>query len=202
MKAQEKEELVFGQLDLDLYSIIAAPETPKEEKAPEPKVEAKPEVVETTARAEAPLAEPPKPQAPTPAPTPPPVPAADTPPPVAEPTPAQIASEDTHSDINLVFQQDFDGEEIGKKPNNWKGDYNYASLVVSNESPAPNSQKCIVFNKEKGAGSAFYSCRFPDTEGVVGVEFDFRCDHKNKYLLGFYVEKDEDYRYSVHTVVQ
>ncbi|HOE63146.1 MAG TPA: SPOR domain-containing protein [Candidatus Sumerlaeota bacterium] len=201
-KAPEKEELVFGKIDLDLSSIIAAPETPKEEKASEPKVEAKPEVVETTARVEAPLAEPPKPQAPAPAPTPPPVTAAVTPPPAAEPTPAQIASEDTHSDINLVFQQDFDGEEIGKKPNNWKGDYNYASLVVSNESPAPNSQKCIVFNKEKGAGSAFYSCRFPDTEGVVGVEFDFRCDHKNKYLLGFYVEKDEDYRYSVHTVVQ
>lgn len=198
VKVPEKEEPVFGKIDLDLSNITAASETPKMEKAPEPKVEVKPVVVETTARVEAPIPAP----APTSVPTPPPVSAVVTPPPVVHPAPAQVAAEDTHADMNVVFQQDFDGEEVGKKPNNWKGDYNYASLVVSNDSPAPNSQKCIVFNKEKGAGSAFYSCRFPDTEGVVGIEFDFRCDHKNKYLLGFYVEKDEDYRYSVHTVVQ
>lgn len=103
---------------------------------------------------------------------------------------------------NMVYEQDFDNEETGRLPANWKGDYSYASLVISDSSPAPASRKCIAFQKEKGAGSAFYCCHFPDTSGVMGIEFDVRCDKKNKYLLGFYVEKDEDYRYSVHTVIQ
>lgn len=33
------------------------------------------------------------------------------------------------------------------------------------------------------------------------VEFDLRCDDKNKYLLGFYIEKDEDFRQSIHTII-
>jgi tetratricopeptide (TPR) repeat protein len=127
-------------------------------------------------------------------------------PPKAETTSApkqpSLVAEGTRRDMNIVFEQNFDEEETGKKPVNWRGDYNYASLCVSDATPAKDSKKCLVFDKEKGAGSAFYCCHFPDTEGVMGVEFDFRCDNKNKYLLGFYVEKDEDYRYSVHTVVQ
>ncbi|MBN1901703.1 SPOR domain-containing protein [Candidatus Sumerlaeota bacterium] len=105
-------------------------------------------------------------------------------------------------DSNVIYEQDFDQEQNGSIPANWKGNYNYASLVVSDQSPAPDSRKCIVFEKEKGAGSAFYCCHFAETSGVVGIEFDLRCDMKNKYLLGFYIEKDEDYRYSIHTVIQ
>jgi hypothetical protein len=108
----------------------------------------------------------------------------------------------SEEDSNIVYEQDFDQEDNGSLPANWKGNYNYASLVVSDTSPAPDSRKCIVFEKEKGAGSAFYSCHFADTSGVIGIEFDLRCDMKNKYLLGFYIEKDEDYRYSIHTVIQ
>jgi len=118
------------------------------------------------------------------------------------PKPPSPVAEGKRREMNIVFEQDFDEEETGKKPANWRGDYTYASLSVSDATPAKDSKKCLVFDKEKGAGSAFYCCHFPDTEGVMGVEFDFRCDNKNKYLLGFYVEKDEDYRYSIHTVVQ
>jgi hypothetical protein len=57
------------------------------------------------------------------------------------------------------------------------------------------------FEKRSGSGSAYFSCRFPEIEGKVGVEFDLRCDDKNKYLLGFYIEKDEDFRQSIHTIV-
>jgi sporulation related protein len=106
------------------------------------------------------------------------------------------------SSDGIIFEQNFENDAVGDQPSNWKGDYNYASLKVNDEFPSPNSKKCIVFDKQKGAGSAFYSCHFPDTQGEIGIEFDFRCDKKNKYLLGFYIEKDEDYRYSVHTIVQ
>lgn len=108
----------------------------------------------------------------------------------------------SEKDSNMVYEQDFDQEDTGSLPANWKGNYNYASLVVNDTTPAPDSRKCMVFEKEKGAGSAFYSCHFADTSGVIGIEFDLRCDMKNKYLLGFYIEKDEDYRYSIHTVIQ
>jgi len=165
------------------------PEPPVEEK----KVEVKPEPV--VARAPALKMEEPKPEEPelkTPEPEPEPAPAPQPVPAVAGASPAD----------NIVYEQSFDEETCGEPPLNWKGDYNYASLKISDDSPAPNSKRCVVFDKEKGAGSAFYSCHFPDITGEVGIEFDLRCDNKNKYLLGFYIEKDEDYRYSVHTVVQ
>jgi hypothetical protein len=57
------------------------------------------------------------------------------------------------------------------------------------------------FEKKTGSGSAYFACRFPDAGGKVLVEFDLKCEDKNKYLLGFYIEKDEDFRHSIHTVV-
>lgn len=116
----------------------------------------------------------------------------------AEPAEAKSGKEED----GTVFEQDFSDVSAGELPDKWKGDYPYASMVVSEEFNPPSGGKALLFNKEKGAGSAFYSCHFPDVGGTVGIEFDFRCDNKNKYLLGFYVEKDEDYRYSVHTVIQ
>lgn len=101
----------------------------------------------------------------------------------------------------IIFSQDFDSEPDGVKPQNWKGDYDFASLIVTNQNPAPNSTKCMKFEKKTGSGSAYYSYKFPDASGVLGVEFDLRCDNKNKYLLGFYIEKDEDFRQSIHTII-
>lgn len=110
---------------------------------------------------------------------------APTPPPVATPS-------------NTYYEQKFEDEEIGAMPRGWKGNYDYATLeVVERE----GGGKCMKFEKGKGTGSAYFSCRFPDAAGRVVVEFNLRCDHKNKYLLGFYVEMDEDFRHSVHTVV-
>jgi len=102
---------------------------------------------------------------------------------------------------NVLYQQDFDDEEEGKPPKNWRGEYEYAQLVVSSQTPAPDSKRCLRFEKRTGSGSAYYSCRFPDIGGKVNVEFDVRCDDKNKYLLGFYMEKDEDFRQSIHTII-
>lgn len=102
---------------------------------------------------------------------------------------------------NLIYSQDFDDEEDGAKPRNWIGDYDYSSLSVSAQTPAPGSKRCLRFEKRQGSGSAYYACRFPDITGKILVEFDLRCDDKNKYLLGFYIEKDEDFRQSIHTIV-
>lgn len=101
----------------------------------------------------------------------------------------------------VVYHQDFEDESVGESPRNWGGEYNYASLMVTDDNPAPSSAKCMRFEKSSGSGSAYYSCAFPDATGKVGVKFDLRCDDKNKYLLGFYVEMDEDFRQSIHTII-
>jgi cell division septation protein DedD len=101
----------------------------------------------------------------------------------------------------IIFEQTFDDEEPGTQPRGWQGEYDYAQLVVDTASPAPGSKACLKFEKRTGAGSAHYVCRFPKAAGLVVVEFDIRCDEKNKYLLGFYVEKDEDFKQSVHTII-
>jgi cell division protein FtsN len=101
----------------------------------------------------------------------------------------------------IIFEQTFDDEEAGAQPRGWQGDYDYATLVVDTTAPAPGSKACLKFEKRTGAGSAHYVCHFPKASGHVFVEFDIRCDEKNKYLLGFYVEKDEDFKQSVHTII-
>ncbi|GIX45614.1 MAG: hypothetical protein KatS3mg130_2022 [Candidatus Sumerlaea sp.] len=100
-----------------------------------------------------------------------------------------------------MFEQTFDDEEVGSPPRGWQGEYEYATLVVDASNPAPNSKACLKFEKRTGAGSAHYVCHFPKVSGIVIVEFDIRCDEKNKYLLGFYIEKDEDFKQSVHTII-
>jgi hypothetical protein len=104
----------------------------------------------------------------------------------------------------VFFEQSFDDEVVGAMPDHWEGTqetYSFASLKVADESPALHSTRCLRFEKTEGAGSAYYSCQFPDATGQVAIEFDLRCDKKNKFLLGLYVEKDRDFRQSIHTTI-
>ena len=104
----------------------------------------------------------------------------------------------------VFFEQSFDAEAEGAMPGKWQGSqesYAFASLKVASATPAPRSTRYLRFGKTEGVGSAYYSCRFPDATGQVAIEFDLRCDEKNKFLLGFYVEKDGDFRQSIHTIV-
>jgi hypothetical protein len=96
------------------------------------------------------------------------------------------------------YAQSFEDEEVGAAPRNWRGSYDYANLTIVQRD---GGGKCMQFEKRSGSGSAYYACRFPDASGKVVVEFDMKCEDKNKYLLGFYIEKDEDFRHSIHTVV-
>lgn len=96
-----------------------------------------------------------------------------------------------------LFSQDFAKDPIGKQPANWSGDYEYASLLVEEN----DGKRALRFEKQSGTGSAYYCCRFPDAQGRIAAEFELRCDDKNKYLLGFYIEKDQDFRQSIHAIV-
>jgi hypothetical protein len=127
---------------------------------------------------------------------------------LAEPPPAVTAAEPAAApaapklEDGVYFVQDFDGEALDGTPQGWQGEYDYATLSVIEEADSQGgARRCLKFEKRTGSGSANYVCRFPKAAGRVIVEFDIRCDDKNKYLLGFYVEKDEDFKQSVHTIV-
>lgn len=100
----------------------------------------------------------------------------------------------------VIFEQSFDNETPGSSPQGWSGEYEYASLTVERLDEAGHSQ-CVRFEKNDGSGSATYHLSFPKAQGRITAEFDIRCDQKNKFLLGLYLEKDEDFKQSVHTIV-
>ncbi len=118
-------------------------------------------------------------------------------PPPSEPVPAP----ESPGEPGVFFAQDFSSQDPGENGAGWQGDYDYATLKVSDDAPPAGSARYLRFEKRAGAGSANYVCRFPKASGRVNVEFDIRCDDKNKYLLGFYIEKDEDFKQSVHTII-
>ena len=102
----------------------------------------------------------------------------------------------------VYLSQDFAQDPLGAKPAGWTGENpGYATLSVVGD-PAGSANKCLEFRKTRGEGPTSFACAFPDVSGKVSIEFDMRCDEKNKHLLGFYIEKDGDFRRSVHTVVQ
>lgn len=141
------------------------------------------------------------PPPPKPAPVPAPVaPAASAQPAAPKPAPVKAGPVSSTPGRVAFYEQSFDDEEVGAMPANWTGEYDYATLKIV-EREEGSGKKCMRFEKQSGSGSAFYTCKFPDAAGRVVVEFDLRCDNKNKYLLGFYIEKDGDFRHSMHTVV-
>lgn len=104
------------------------------------------------------------------------------------------------STSRVVFEQTFEHQAEGSVPEGWSGEYDYASLTVERLDEAGHTQ-CLCFHKPEGTGSATYHLKFPQAQGLVTAEFDIRCDQKNKFLLGVYFEKDEDFKQSVHTIV-
>lgn len=101
----------------------------------------------------------------------------------------------------VFFQQDFEAEQVGQPPKGWKGQYEYSTLLISEDGANGPKSKCMRFEKKTGAGGAYYALKFPDASGRICAEFDIRCDDKNRYLIGFYIEKDEDFRQAISTIV-
>ncbi len=102
---------------------------------------------------------------------------------------------------SCLFQQDFEKEEVGKLPQGWEGGYDYASLKVVDNIDCLSGQKCAQYEKVEPKGTAYFYRPLEPLSGTFVFEFDFRCDHKNKYLLGIYLEKDRDFRQSIHTIL-
>lgn len=115
----------------------------------------------------------------------------------AEVPKGQVVGKPDNADF--FFIQNFENEKEGAMPNGWSGEYEYASLQVVRDDSS--NGKCMRFEKKDGSGSALFSLNFPDAGGRIIVEFDIRCDDKNKYLLGFYIEKDGNFRQAITTIV-
>jgi hypothetical protein len=108
----------------------------------------------------------------------------------------------TGSPDGVVFTQNFAEDTVGDRPSGWEGDFPFASLEVRDDSPPKGAKKYLAFHKKiQGEGKVYFQRRFADLSGVIGVEFDLKCNQKNKFLLGFFVEKDEDFQQSVHTKI-
>lgn len=99
------------------------------------------------------------------------------------------------------FAQNFEDDPVGQAPAGWTGSYDYATLTVRDDSPPEGASHYMAYVKKEGAGKAYFSTKFPNVDGVVSIEFDLCCNDKNKFLLGFYLEKDEDFQQSVHTKI-
>lgn len=99
------------------------------------------------------------------------------------------------------FSQNFEDDSVGQAPAGWSGTYDYATLTVREDSPPAGASHYMAYVKKEGAGKAYFSTKFPNVDGVVSIEFDLCCNDKNKFLLGFYLEKDEDFQQSVHTKI-
>lgn len=95
----------------------------------------------------------------------------------------------------------FESETAGQKPSGWEGEYPYAALTVAADTPPKGTAQYLLFDKKDGAGKALYSYSFAKIGGMVGIEFDLRCNDKNKFLLGFYIEKDGDFQQAIHTKI-
>jgi hypothetical protein len=102
----------------------------------------------------------------------------------------------------LILEQDFEDQEAGQAPAHWTGlAKECAVFEVCEATSKKGPGKCLRLAKSAGADSVHFSRRFPETSGVVTVEFDICCPEKNKYLLGLYLEKDGNYNQAVRTVV-
>ncbi len=116
--------------------------------------------------------------------------------------PADGSGEAETSIDGLVLEQDFEDQELGQKPEHWTGtDKDCATFEIVESTSKDGASKCLRLVKSAGADSVHYSRRFPETSGIVTVEFDICCPEKNKYLLGLYLEKDGNYNQAVRTVV-
>ncbi|HPS00263.1 MAG TPA: SPOR domain-containing protein [Candidatus Sumerlaeota bacterium] len=102
----------------------------------------------------------------------------------------------------VLFAQDFASDPVGQIPSGWQGEPVADAALTVAEDPDGSGEKCLLFQKTGETAGTSFSCHFKEVRGNLVIEYDIRCDEKNKHLLGLYVEADKDFRRSVHTVVQ
>jgi len=103
-----------------------------------------------------------------------------------------------------IFSQNFQDTPVGKKPDNWEGQFDISTLEVvdtTNLGTGNRPARALKYEKKTANGQVYYHCGIPNARGRVSFEFDLCCLEKNRYLLGIYLEKDKDFRRSLHTIV-
>ncbi len=96
---------------------------------------------------------------------------------------------------------DFESEPAGQTAPGWQMVGNAATLQVHTESPPRGSHQYICYEKHEGNGQGLFSYSFNPVHGKLSIEFDICCHDKNKYLLGFFIEKDGQSEGSIHTKI-
>ncbi len=120
--------------------------------------------------------------------------------PVAAAATGAVAASSGNAAPRVLYSQDFENESAGDSPAEWRGEYDYASLTVDDLGEGDHN-RCLKYSKPEGAGSATYHLSFPQASGKIIAEFDIRCEEKNKFLLGVYLEHEEDFKQSIHTII-
>ena len=117
------------------------------------------------------------------------------------PTSVMPALEATVDSLEGGIALSFEDLPIGAQPAGWEGDYDYATLTVEADTPPRGFHQYLAYRKTEGTGKALFTHPFPAIRGKAVIEFDMRCDDKNKFLLGFYIEHDGDFQNSINTKI-
>jgi hypothetical protein len=118
---------------------------------------------------------------------------------------AESSGEHPVADVGDVLNINFADNTTEAMPSDWEGEYDFATLKVIDASQlgegGSQPNKALEYKKDQPSGQVYYSMSFPDVTGEAEVEFDICCLEKNRFLLGVYLEKNKDFRHSIHTVV-
>lgn len=91
----------------------------------------------------------------------------------------------------LVFEQNFDSMNVGETPENWKGQYERASLSVSQNPLIAGPHKYLKFLKEVSEEETLFCALIPDTGRRPIFEFELCCLGVNQATIGLYLESVE-----------
>jgi hypothetical protein len=117
------------------------------------------------------------------------------------PTKVMPAVDPTLDSLEGGIALSFEDLPVGRQPAGWEGNYDYATLTVEADTPPRGAHQYLAYRKTEGTGKALFTHPFPTIRGKATIEFDMRCDDKNKFLLGFYIEKDGDFQNSINTKI-
>jgi len=92
----------------------------------------------------------------------------------------------------VVFEQAFNEYESGDRVENWKGEYEVATLTVSQNRLIAGEEHYLKFVKEPCAEEVLYCALVPESGRKPTFEFDLCCLGVNEYPIGLHLESVEN----------
>jgi hypothetical protein len=89
------------------------------------------------------------------------------------------------------YQQNFDAMEIGTQPEQWQGDYESASLVISQNRMIAGEGHFLKMVKENSEESVLYSSDLPPAGSHPSFVLDLCCLEVNQEPVGLHLENTE-----------